>query len=118
MKNYLTLISSILLTTVFIQGIEVVQVDVKRKPYDEKWTNRETRILEAGKRSGTACCDSLDQYGGKKSPGFNKTGFFHVEKEGDAWVLVDPEGNPFISRGINSVRMGTTEGSLNVFKQK
>ncbi len=32
--------------------------------------------------------------------GLNKTGFFHVQKAGDRWVLVDPAGNAFFHLGI------------------
>ncbi|MBI4605377.1 MAG: hypothetical protein HY721_25720, partial [Planctomycetes bacterium] len=31
------------------------------------------------------------------------TGFFHVEKLGSAWWIVDPDGRPFISKGVNHV---------------
>jgi hypothetical protein len=38
-----------------------------------------------------------DRYGGlpgsKEKYGFNQTGFFHVEKKGDRWYLVNPDGN-------------------------
>ena len=42
----------------------------------------------------------LDKYGGWKGKKFKATGFFRAEKE-DRWWLVTPEGNAFISLGIN-----------------
>jgi parallel beta-helix repeat protein len=33
----------------------------------------------------------------------NATGFFHIEKIGGVWWIVDPEGNAFISKGVNHV---------------
>ena len=42
----------------------------------------------------------LDKYGGWKGKKFTATGFFRAEKE-DRWWLVTPEGNAFISLGIN-----------------
>ncbi|MCH2208201.1 MAG: hypothetical protein MK132_20335 [Lentisphaerales bacterium] len=42
----------------------------------------------------------LDKYGSWKGKIFKATGFFRTEKE-DPWWLVTPEGNAFISLGIN-----------------
>ncbi len=93
---------------------ETVSVDVKRKPYDKKWTSRETIIIG----SDEVCPREVNKYGGEGPASYNKTGYFHVENKEGAWVLVDPEGSAFISKGINSVRMGPTEASLAVFKDK
>ena len=42
----------------------------------------------------------LDQHGGWKGKSFKATGFFRVEKD-ERWWLVTPEGNAFLSFGIN-----------------
>lgn len=42
----------------------------------------------------------LDKYGGWKGKKFKATGFFRAEKD-ERWWLVTPEGNAFISLGIN-----------------
>ena len=42
----------------------------------------------------------LDQFGGWRGKRFQATGFFRVEKD-DRWWLVTPEGNAFLSWGIN-----------------
>ena len=41
-----------------------------------------------------------DQYGGWTGKKFEATGFFRVEKD-ERWWLVTPEGNAFLSFGIN-----------------
>lgn len=41
-----------------------------------------------------------DRFGGWKGRAFEATGFFRVEKD-DRWWLVTPEGNAFLSFGIN-----------------
>ncbi len=45
-----------------------------------------------------------DVYGGlpgsREKYGLKKTGYFHVEKIGPRWVLVDPEGNAFFHLGV------------------
>jgi hypothetical protein len=47
---------------------------------------------------------ALDPFGGLPASGpqlgLKKTGFFHVEKTGDKWRLVDPAGNLFFHLGI------------------
>lgn len=46
----------------------------------------------------------LDTYGGLPGSGeklgLQKTGFFHVQKKGERWYLVDPEGNAFFHLAI------------------
>ena len=38
--------------------------------------------------------------GSKAELGLTATGFFHVEKKNDRWILVDPEGNAFFHLGV------------------
>lgn len=48
----------------------------------------------------------LDRYGGLPGSGqklgLAKTGFFHVERKGERWYLVNPEGNAFFHLGVCS----------------
>ncbi|MEM3647905.1 MAG: hypothetical protein QW506_01925, partial [Thermoproteota archaeon] len=46
---------------------------------------------------------SYDAYGGTLRVKGNASGFFHVEKINGVWWLIDPEGNCFISKGVNHV---------------
>ena len=43
----------------------------------------------------------LDKYGGWKGKKFQRSGFFRTEFDGNKWWFVTPEGNGFISLGIN-----------------
>jgi hypothetical protein len=46
----------------------------------------------------------LDQYGGRTDlPALKASGFFRVQKQGERWWLVSPEGHPFFSLGVNAV---------------
>ena len=47
----------------------------------------------------------LDEYGGYTERQFEPTGYFRLEKYG-RWWLVTPEGNAFLSFGLNHVRPG------------
>ena len=42
-----------------------------------------------------------DRFGGWRSRSFGPTGFFRTEHDGKRWWLVTPEGNAFLSFGIN-----------------
>ncbi len=44
-----------------------------------------------------------DRYGGWNKLRFESTGFFHVSVRDGIWWLVTPEGNAFISKGVNHV---------------
>lgn len=54
----------------------------------------------------------LDQYGGWVTDSIDvgeKTGFFRTEKVDGRWWLVTPDGNPYISVGMNCVQGGGSE---------
>ena len=44
-----------------------------------------------------------DLYGGWKNLRFESTGFFHVSLEDGIWWAVTPQGNAFVSKGVNHV---------------
>jgi hypothetical protein len=44
--------------------------------------------------------NELDRFGGWTDKRFEATGFFRVEKD-ERWWLVTPDGNAFLSFGIN-----------------
>lgn len=50
-----------------------------------------------------------DVYGAWKVNPSEATGFFRTEKRGDRWWIIDPEGNPFIHKGVAVFSPGTSE---------
>jgi len=52
-----------------------------------------------------AASERFDRFGGLKAKKFEATGFFRVEKD-DRWWFVTPEGNAFLSFGINHLHSG------------
>jgi len=57
-------------------------------------------IMSAVPAIGASAAVELDRFGGWTGKKFEATGFFRVEK-GERWWLVTPEGNAFLSFGIN-----------------
>ncbi|KAA9037774.1 hypothetical protein FW778_16940 [Ginsengibacter hankyongi] len=60
----------------------------------------------------------LDSYGGWKVNRSKATGFFRVEKKGDRWWIVDPDGYPFIHKGIDVFRPGSSDRQIEAMKSK
>jgi hypothetical protein len=54
----------------------------------------------------------LDRFGGWKGKRFQATGYFRVEKD-ERWWLVTPEGNAFLSFGINHLQPDLWQQSYN-----
>ena len=57
-----------------------------------------------------------DRFGGWKSKQFKASGFFRTEYDGRRWWLVTPEGNAFISFGVNHYHAGTNHNLLTGMK--
>ncbi len=47
--------------------------------------------------------DRFSRWGGDGSRQLDATGYFRTEHDGDRWYLVDPDGHPFWSVGVNNV---------------
>ena len=58
------------------------------------------RLVEASSLGRSKGAAGFDRYGGWTGRSFEPTGFFRVEKD-DRWWLVTPDGNAFLSFGIN-----------------
>lgn len=57
-------------------------------------------IVKSNPVYGANSAREMDRFGGWTGRKFEPTGFFRVEKD-DRWWLVTPEGNAFLSFGIN-----------------
>lgn len=49
--------------------------------------------------------EDFSKWGGWKEKRFDATGFFRTHLDGDRWWLVDPDGHPFWSAGLDCVRV-------------
>lgn len=66
----------------------------------------------------------FDRFGGllgsSEKMGLKKTDFFHVEKKGERWILVDPDGNAFFHLGVCCFGSGVSytyiKGRENIFE--
>ena len=60
----------------------------------------------------------LSKYGGDASFKQKSTGFFRTEKINGRWMIVDPDGYPFIVSAINSFRQGKSPNNEKAFNEK
>ncbi len=61
--------------------------------------------VAAGRAEGVEK-DSRDRFGGWTAKRFEATGFFRTQHDGNRWWFVTPEGNAFLSFGVNHYHAG------------
>lgn len=66
------------------------------------------RAEKATEEQSTFYTNAWGRYGGWKGLQFQASGFFRTQHDGKRWWLVDPEGYPFISTGLDCVTPGET----------
>ena len=62
--------------------------------------------------------DRTSKYGGWINERSMATGYYRVEKIGDRWWCVDPEGYLYFNIGLNSISMGGSERNKQALKDK
>lgn len=70
-------------------------------------------VLGSDASHGAESTVELDRFGGWKGKTFKSTGFFRAEHDGDRWWLVTPEGNAFLSFGINHLHSDLWQQDFN-----
>ena len=70
------------------------------------FTGLTTGFIYANKPLKNFDSQDRDRYGGWKGKQFKASGFFRTEHDGKRWWLVTPEGNAFISFGVNHYHAG------------
>lgn len=97
-----------------------IQVEAKRwvkGNNNQPWKFFDTRIVDNLHGFENAKTDKLNRYGSTLDKQSTATGFFRVEKNGDRWWVVDPEGYYNIQTVVNGFRQGRSERNKKAFKQ-
>lgn len=83
------------------------QIESRKNTKVQTWTARPTLTLDRLKGFKLRRTDpATDQYGGWKDVSWEATGFFRTQKQGGRWWLVDPEGHPYICKGVAVFSIG------------
>lgn len=93
----------ILSTALVHAGAEDRWIDA-RPSESKNFTPRQTRTLASFPDVKPIDRSALTKYGGLITGKQRATGFFRVEKIGDRWWMIDPEGGRFIFTGVCSLK--------------
>ncbi len=101
-------------------GEHTLLLTIETLPWREtKWRTVPVRQLEDLPGYDVTKVDAgFSTYGGLLSKKAEATGFFHVQKVGGRWWMVDPEGYLFLNRGMNAVGMSSSEPARTAFAKK
>lgn len=86
------------------------EVKARKNAEDPNWETYQAKtvdmmtVMEDKRKS-----PKESNYGGWKINQSNATGFFRTEKIKDRWWIIDPDGYPFIHKGVAVVRPGKSE---------
>lgn len=103
------------------KGYDYIQVEAKpwvRGNPDIEWQLYDTKIISNILHYEPVTGLELNKYGSITALRRDSTGFFRVEKIGDRWWVIDPDGYQNIQTVINSLRPGGSERNKQVFSEK
>ncbi|MGE5498379.1 MAG: hypothetical protein ACM3Q2_09930 [Syntrophothermus sp.] len=108
-----------------VSAQDLMKVLAKEKVYHSNgrrsftdWKEFNTRTVDDLKLYQKAPDTLLSEYGGRKDAKYDATGFFYVRKINDRYWLIDPDGYPFIHKGVVSVKAGSSKGQTRLLKTK
>jgi hypothetical protein len=105
----------LLLPILAAQAAETRFVDAKAIVTAE-WKGRETRTL-ADFEVQPLPNEAFTRFGGFAADKKEASGFFRVEKIGDRWWMIDPDGGRFIFAGVCSLKPETKHAAKEPFER-
>jgi len=85
------------------------QVNARPNASSNNWKTYTAKTLDKLPGFKIKADPALNNYGSWKINQSAATGFFRVEKRADRWWIVDPEGYPFIHRGVAVFRPANSD---------
>ncbi|WP_338359515.1 hypothetical protein [Yeosuana marina] len=98
--------------------IEYHKVRARQNALDPIWNTYTAKTIDKLPDFNYTNDPETDAYGGWKATQFGATGFFRVEKINNRWWIIDPDGYPFIHKGIAAIRPGTSNGQKSALLSK
>lgn len=93
-------------------------VKAKKENTDTVWNTYVAKTVDKLPGFKSKKEPSLNQFGSWKTNRQQFTGFFRTEKIKDRWWIIDPEGYPYIYKGVAVFRPGASDHQIDVFRQK
>jgi hypothetical protein len=97
---------------------EFRKVQVRKNAKDPVWQTYTAKTIDRIPGFRISKDPEVDSYGGWKINQSAATGFFRAEKKADRWWIIDPEGYPFIHKGIAVFRPGRSGNQSSALKNK
>lgn len=94
------------------------QVKARANADSQKWNTYIAKTMDRLPEFNMTQDPAINSYGSWKVDQTTATGFFRVEKKGQRWWIIDPEGYPFIHKGVAVFRPGTSENQKAALKAK
>ena len=94
------------------------QVKARKNADSQKWDFYTAKTIDKLAGFKITQDPQTNNYGSWNVNQTKGSGYFKVEKKGDRWWFVDPEGYPFIHKGIAVFRPGTSDNQLAALKLK
>lgn len=93
-------------------------VKAKKTSTDTIWGNYLAKTVDKLPGFKVKNEPDLNSFGSWKVNRGKATGFFRTQKVDDRWWIIDPEGYPFIYKGVAVFRPGASAHQIEVFQQK
>ncbi|MEQ8471357.1 MAG: hypothetical protein RIC35_09230 [Marinoscillum sp.] len=97
---------------------EMVLVKARKNAKSPEWGTYEARTIDRLSNFHYSKDPKSSNYGGWKVNRAKATGFFRVEKRDDRWWIIDPDGYPFIHKGVAVFRPGRSENQKKAQDEK
>jgi hypothetical protein len=97
---------------------EYHQVRARSNANNPNWTTYTAKTVDRLPGFRISKEPEINSFGSWKINRSKATGFFRVEKRGDRWWIIDPEGCPFIHKGVAVFRPGNSDNQVAALKAK
>ena len=97
---------------------EYHKVQARRNAKDPNWQTYIAKTVDRIPGFRLSKDPEINSYGSWKINQSAATAFFRVEKKGDRWWIIDPEGYPFIHKGVAVYRPGGSANQRSALNSK
>ena len=121
MKHFTYLMFCLLISQFSLHAqnsINYQKVEARQNALDPKWVAYEAKTLEKLPGFKTKKQEPISKFGGWKVTQQEATGFFRTQKIDNRWWIIDPEGYPFIYKGIAVFNAGRSVNQQKAFDKK
>ena len=99
-------------------NIKYQKVEARQNALDPKWVSYEAKTIDKLPGFKIKKQEAISIYGGSKAWQKEATGFFRTQKIDNRWWIIDPDGYPFIYKGVAVFNAGRSVNQQKAFDKK